>query len=479
MKQNLLNNKKYFYLFSSLILLTIMFVITEVGLNLKLYSFLTPYKVTLLIAGVMFLVAFLKNPKNIFLYSVDSIKNQLKETKVLVIFIAIYIIFDLISMIHTNNRNLALVKYVTIISMLATIFLYIIYLNKNSNSDKVNILLVFLGTPSIVVSIYTWIYFFIHKYTYYARRLSLIQDYNKFSMLLFFSFIAVIYLIFRVVNNLNKRNLLLALTTVLCSSTIHLTASRRTSKMMNVILILFCLYGIYDTYIKLSKKNNSKPSKSILRKSLGKFFVAILVTFILSNFIIYTFNYVTTERVEKATQSDNGDSIPINRGVEDILEDSQALDKRSTIWKIAIKSYRDYPLVNKIIGKGGSAHLDVYNQPENQKILNERVYWKVLPDNTVDPHNFLLVDLLNGGIILVGVTLLCMLTILVLLFKVFKKSIVDAYFIFVFSISTLGDIFISSRNGMFDNKFIWIILILLITVFNSLRNENNPSKVIE
>lgn len=54
MKQNLLDNKKYFYLFSSLILLTIMFVITEVGLNLKIYSFFTPYKVTLLIAGLMF-----------------------------------------------------------------------------------------------------------------------------------------------------------------------------------------------------------------------------------------------------------------------------------------------------------------------------------------------------------------------------------------------------------------------------------------
>lgn len=421
----------------------------------------------------------LKNPKNTFFYSVDSVKNQLKETKVLIIFIAIYIIFDLISLVHTNNKSVALVKYVTIISMLATIFLYILYLNKNSNSDKLNTLLVFLGTPAIVVSIYTWIYFFIHGYTYYARRLSLIQDYNKFSMLLFFSFIAVIYLIFRVVNSLNKRNLLLAITTILCSSTIHLTASRRTSKMMNVVLILFCLYGIYDTYVKLKIKNNSKPSKKFLKKPLGKFFITVIITLILSNFIIYTFNYVTTERVEKATQSDDADSIPINRGVEDILEDSQALDKRSTIWEIAIKSYKDYPLKNKIIGKGGSAHLDIYNQPENQEVLNKRVYWKVLPDNTVDPHNFLLVDLLNGGIFLVGVTLICMLTILVLLFKIFRKSIVDAFFIFIFSISTLGDIFISSRNGMFDNKFIWIILILIITVFNSLRHKNNLSKVIE
>lgn len=476
MTNNVFSNRKYFHLFASLILLTIMFVLTETGINLNIYGFLTPYKITLLLAAIMFLGVFLKKPKLTLDYTFRSIKSQLKEVKILVILIASYIVFDLISFFHTTNKSVALVKYVTIISMLAIVFLYILYLNNSKETDNMNTLLVFLSVPSVTVIVYTWVYLFINKTTYYSRRLSLIQDYNKFSILLLFSFIALVFLIFRTVENLNKRNLFFAISLIICTSTIHLTASRRTARMMNILLILFYLYSIYDIYQKTSTKKNTSNKKNDFAKAITKFLVSIFIASLLSSFIVFTYNYLTSERVEKATQSEDGVGFDINRGSEEVLQDEEALNKRTTIWKMALNSYLEYPVINKIIGGGSSAHLDVYNEPENMKILSSEVYWKDLPDNTVDPHNFLLVDLLNGGIVLVLITLSCMVTILVLLFKLFKKSIIDTFFILIFSITILGDIAISSRNGIFDNKFIWLILILLITAFNTARNKKDDEE---
>jgi len=285
-------------------------------------------------------------------------------------------------------------------------------------------------------------------------------------------------LIFRISKNLNKRNLALAISSIICTPTIFLTLSRRTTKMMSVVLILFCLYGVFDTYIKLKNKESGKIDKKFYLKSLIKLGITILITFLISNFIVFSYEYLTTERTTKITQDQTGDGLVVNRGADDILTDEHSMEKRTVIWKIAKNSYKEYPTLNKIIGKGASSNLDIYNQPENKAIL-DRIYWKNLAPNTVDPHNFLLVDLLNGGIILLGITMLCMLSILVYLFKLIKRSFVDVFFIFTLSIVILGDIMTSSRFGIFDNKFIWIILILLITVFNSLRNKDKTSKVIE
>ena len=479
MNKILLDNKKYYYLFSSLIFLTIMFVITEVGVNLNLYSFLTPYKITLLIGALLFLIVFIKNPKNTFSYSVDSLKNQLRECKFLIFFIILYLIVDLVNVLRANNKSIAITKYVTIVSMMAIVFLYLLYLNKSTKEDKVNVLLMFIGAPSIVVAVYTWIYMIIFKTTYYARRLSLIQDYNKYSVVLLFSFIALIYLIFRTVKSLGKRNILLFLTTTFCSSSIHLTASRRSSKMMNVILIVLVLYTLLDTYLKVSSNNKNKSLKKVsLPLETLKVIFFVIITYIATIFIITSYNYLTTERITEATQSATGLGIAVNKGAEEVLSDDKSLDKRGKIWEIAVNSYKNYPTVNKIIGKGGSAQVEIFNEPENKKIMDKE-YWKDLPENTLDPHNFLFVDLLNGGILQAGITILCMLSILFLLFKLVKKSLVDAFFIFLLSIMTLGDIAISSRFGMFDNKFIWMILIILITVFNSIRNKDKNQTTTE
>ena len=101
----------------------------------------------------------------------------------------------------------------------------------------------------------------------------------------------------------------------------------------------------------------------------------------------------------------------------------------------------------------------------------EKVYWKVIPDNLLDPHNFILVDLLNGGLIKTAFALLALLSALVYIIKLNKKSTLDAFFLFIICVTLFGDLMIGAKEGMLDNKFLWAIFMLLIAVFNEFKDK--------
>ncbi|HHX69670.1 MAG: O-antigen ligase family protein [Miniphocaeibacter sp.] len=477
MKKTILDNKKYYYLFSSIILTTIALLMSDLGLEFKKINDYSIFKICLAVAFLMFLLAFMLNPinmsKNIFYMG----KNQLKETGFLLILIILYIVFGLISFYYTKNMEIAMIKYENIGFIVLLLFLYLIYLNKKSVGDKLNLLLKFISLPSVVITIYTWIYLIIFKRTYYSRRLSLLRDYNDFGVLLLFSFIALIFLIFRNIKNLHIRNILLVFTTIIGASTIYLIASRRSSLLLIGIIIMFFLYGIYDNFIKIFKENIEKWKlvvKYII--SLLLLCLAAALVYIGSTFIVYSYNYVTTKIVEEATENIDKHGIRVNRTVEEILYDEKAFDKREFLWKMAIDSYLKYPMVNKIIGGGASAQVDIYNEPEN-KLLRDKEYGQITSDNTSHPHNFLLTELLTGGIILLFLTITSLITFLKLLFELGKKSIVDAFFIFLMSLVILADLVVDSRYGFLGNNYVWILVILLITAFNSSKIKKETKKI--
>lgn len=463
MKKNLFENKKFIFVYSSLVLLSILFVVGEIGSNMQIRGFVTPYKITLLLAGVLFLVSFFTNPKNNLNYILNALRESVKPLSFLVVMIAIYIIFDIISFTYTNNVHISMWKYVTIVSMLAILFLSILMIHSPVFKNALNWILAFISGASIVLLVYVWIYEFIFGTTIYVRRLSLLIDYNKFSMTLFFGFLSSMFLASRVIKNIKVKNITMFITTALYYSTIHLTASRRTSRMMNIIIIILFIAFLVDSY----KTSGDK------KKNVSFYVIGSILTYLMTVLIISSYSFITTEKILSATTGQGGEGLSVDKGTSEVLDDLHTLDKRELIWTLAINSYKDYPLKNKIIGKGSSAHFDIYNEKENSEIINMK-YWKKIPENTLDPHNFILVDLLDGGIIKVLITLLMLLSIPGYLFKIRKKVPYDTLFIFLIALTVLGDISISSRYGILDNKMVWLILLMLFALYK----DNNLNKEI-
>ncbi|QQK08467.1 O-antigen ligase family protein [Miniphocaeibacter halophilus] len=469
MKRTILDNDKYYYLFSSILLITISLLISELGVGLKILDEYSSFKIGIILASAIFLLAFIINPINMSKNIFYAARNQLKEIGFLFILIILYVIFGILSFYYTKNMEIAIIKYENIAYMLLLLFLYLLYLNRESVGDKLNTLLKFLSLPSIVIIPYTWIYLLIFKRTYYSRRLSLLRDYNDFGVLLLFSFVALVFLIFRNIKNLHVRNVLLIFTIIVGASTIYLIASRRSSLLLGVIVIMFLLYAIYDNFKKIFKEN-IKKSKLVFKYilSLLLLFLTVAIAYVGSVFVTYSYNYLTTEMVVELTENKDSQGIRVNRDVEEILYDEKAFDKREFLWGMAIDSYMEYPMVNKIIGGGASAQVDIYNEPEN-KLLRDKEYGQITSDNTSHPHNFLLTELLTGGAVLLLLTIVSLIVFLKLLFNLGKKSLTDAFFIFLMSLVILADLFVDSRYGFLGNSYVWVLLILLITAFNSSR----------
>lgn len=255
-------------------------------------------------------------------------------------------------------------------------------------------------------------------------------------------------------------------------STIHLTSSRRSYRMLNIIVILFFIYSLYEILSKNIVKK--KINKKTIIKLFGNIFILLLTTVLViisCKFIIFSYNYTTEKYNSKLTENKYGNGIKINRDVELILKDPEAFGKREFLWKMAIDTYFNYTNKEKVIGKGASAQVDIYNEPEN-KAKRDKEYGVVIADNTSHPHNFLLTELLNGGIILLSITLMILITVLILLIKILKKSPVDSCFIFILSSITFGDLFVDGRHGLLGSPYFWISLIVLISVNNSNLKEN-------
>lgn len=527
MSDNLLNDKSIYGLYKRLFFLTVFFVIAEIGANMSIVSFITPYKIFLGLLCLLYLIQLLFNFKSVFKYSVNSVIDSLKPIKFVVFFILLYIAFDIISFTYTINIKLAVIKYVTIISMSVIVFFTCLYVSDNKfdkPKDKTNSLLVIFGLVSLALSVFTIGYLLINNTTYFSRRLSLLEDYNKYSFVILFGFLSMLYYLFRSYDDGKKRNILIALMSIISIPIIHLSGSRRTTKMMNVVIYIIFIFGFYSLIEKYSDKDINKKLKFYLPidfiliglvnfpNKLGPIpswavYLFVLIVFsiktimILNKFsfkdlksrckkylftwaiiglgsmlIINTFNFITTFKAGILMENNKEISEHIeSRSVETILHDEKALDKRTVIWSIAINDLKEQPLKNKLIGNGASYHFDVYNKPENKAIM-EKVYWKVIPDNLLDPHNFVLVDLLNGGLVKAGLSILALISALVYIIKLNKKSTVDAFFLLIISIVLFGDLMIGAKEGIMDNKFLWAILMIMIAVFNEFKFIKNRIK---
>lgn len=522
MSNNLLENKSIYQLYKRLFFLTVFFVIAEIGANMNIVSFITPYKIFLGLLIVLYLVGLIIDFKGVFSYTTNSLIESLRPIKFVVIFIILYIAFDLISLFYTTNVRLAITKYVTIISMSVIIFFTTLYVSDtkvDKKKDKASSLLLIFGLTSLALSIYTIGYLLIFKTTYFSRRLSLIEDYNKYSFVLLFGFLAMLYYLFRVFDDSKKRNVYTALMSILSIPVIHLSGSRRATKMMNVVIFIVFIFGFYSLVERYSDKDIRKKLKFYLpidfiliglitvakkfKPTVNPWVIYLVVlaiflikTFMIlkkfdfndlkkrcknyiitwaiiafgSMFIISSFNFVTTVKADLLMNNNKEISQHIDsRSVEAILDDEKALDKRTVIWKIAIDEIKNQPMKNKLIGGGASNHFDIYNKPENKAIM-EKVYWKVIPDNLLDPHNFILVDLLNGGLVKTAFALLSLLSALVYIIKLNKKSTLDAFFLFIICVTLFGDLMIGAKEGMLDNKFLWAIFMLMIAVFNEFKD---------
>lgn len=446
--------KKFDTLYEQLLLLSLFFVIVEIALHMPMITIITPYKITLGLLGLLIVGKMIVGGKSFIHHFFSSIGKALKPIRLAIIPTFLYLAFDVISLFYTKDIPFALTKYVTILSMLAILLCTAYYL-VGVHGDvpvrkKVQRILLTIGVTAIATAVYAYVYHTIFHQTFYARRLSMIEDYNQFSIVVIFSYFILLLFLRREYRPKKIYYFWLVLCSALSISAVTLSGSRRSYLMM-----LACLFipVIYECISYFQEKN---------KRGFVRFLASIVLIVGIYSGITFMYNKTTTERYEALTE-ENEDIINIigAKPVEEILTDEQALGKREVIWGLAIDAYKNLPTLNKIIGGGGSYASDLYDTPHTKPII-EKMYWKELPDQYMNPHNFILVDLLTGGIVKTVLTLATILGALICLLRNRKEQHAELVYIFIAAAIALGNIFVSSKYGLFNDKFVWTVLILVM-----------------
>lgn len=420
---------------------------------------------------------FINGKENIAKISRD-ISGIIKTNIIFWGFLSCYIIFDIISFSYTQDISYALTKYIVAIMMIVFIGMYLVIwaVKQDDIKQMINRVLFCLALSGLIISTISIVNYFVEIFpVIYERRLSTIADYNQFSTLIILGFTSGIWYIMRTYSKWEKRigSKMLFIVTLLYSvfelSVIYLAGSRRS-------FIIECASGIVVVGILIyaNIKCKSKRGKWIAGLIVGTTAGVFIFSACMNNMFDYVYN--SGDSKEELVEND------INSTMKTIVS-GEAGNKRNIVWKIAIDEFKTFSTKEKIIGKGSSYGSDLYDTPKNAEIL-KRTYAS-LKDKSIFrkhwmyPHNFLLTDLVTGGIIKLSLDFGIMISLIVYVLKGIRKNY-QFWFAGILTGVSYFSIFLSFPHGILAYKNFWIgvfIIVLLTNMEKDCQKEIEINKV--
>lgn len=413
--------------------------------------------------GVLITFIFVIRRSNIKLFF-KSIIDVLLSYKFLTIMCCAYFVWDTINFLYSKDPIFVIDKYLIWgkISLLCICIIY--YINpvgvNIKINYKINMLLANLGLTSIILSLIANVGYYTDTFTEYENVITTISDYNVFSSGIMFGFVCLCYLLIFCKNmGIHKRIVLIGINVIICLPVMYLSGSRRTIILLFIFVIWFIIYILFS--ILKEDKNIKKICKNIFLIC-----IVVIISFLLCLAQIKLFDLYSSNKT---------DSPGVSEKVETIIEGS-GLDLRLMIWKSSIQWYNEMEPVNKLIGGGGSYHSDVFNDlnASQNKDLVEHYNIKEGTIRWMRPHNFLLEDLLIGGIIKIMITL----GIIVLISAKIIRGIIKGqtkYNILIVTLYAvlLGNLMMGGYWGLFGNRYTWIIITLHYLIMFYYKVEND------
>ena len=393
---------------------------------------------------------------------VGDILEVLYVNKLLAILCVAYFVWDSINLLYANDIAFLKDKYL-IWAKIGFVCLNILYYVKESQNheyyNSINSIFKNLGITSVLISIIAYIGFYTGKYTQYDKMLTTISDHNVFSSAIMFGFISIVG--FVIINNkysILKKAILLICITVICIPSMYLSASRRTIILLWMFLLWMGIWIICKFFIIAKSKGYN----------LIVIAVAVLIAYaLIIGHIEFFKDYSVKESVSSnyKTEQTTGtikESGEVDEYVSTISDDS-GLDLRILIWKTTLKWYADMTPIQKICGGGASYHSDIFNDIDhpNNKMVVEHYNVDENARHWMRPHNFILEDLMTGGIIKVIIDFVIMIVVLVKIIKGLLKYTRSREYNIVLMclyVTLLGNLFMGAYYGLFGNRYTWIII---------------------
>lgn len=443
---------------------------------------------------------------------VKCLLEVLEKSKIIVIACGAYFIWDTINLLYANDKGFLLDKYLIWAKISVLCVGMILYINppihRNiENINRVNYVLLNLGISNFLVCITAVIGYYTGIFTMRIRMLTTISDHNVFSSMIMIGFICLCYvLLFNKSINLHKTLICLSINMLVCVPVMYLSASRRT-----IVLLWFFLgcFLLFLTYIIVKDFRKTAFLNKVISLS-----VAVLIVTVGCLAQIHYFNEFSTRKYEEesnikseipiiendVTNFDKSESIDeeilndnenvyetkeneeknikeeveVDEYVQTII-DGTGLELRKLIWKTSIEWFNKMSFLEKIIGGGASYQSDIFDDIDNplNKALVEHYNIKEGTTNWMGPHNFLLEDLLSGGIVKLIIDLCIMFSILICIYKLSKINFNYALLLLSLYAVLFANLMMGGKYGIFGDRLTWIVITVDIILRYSLKDNGS------
>lgn len=410
------------------------------------------------------------------------LKTVFTSARWLYIAIASYVLYDIITMLYTRDLYYYVQQKLPYQLEFITITAAAIYHCKTKKRVAGISLAIFIAGLSVAIGSY--IYYFSSVAPIYFKRLSTARDYNVFSCLLFFAMLFAFdwfnhsRSLFEAFGSQGKRSRYLrfagfVLTMIAIMPSFYLAGSRR----MVIMLPYFAIYAVVFTVTRATRTSPDRFSRWKTVAMVGVFIVAYLVsTSLLASFTDFANHkekaYRTLVEQSKNDPETDTPKRPISSSGEttigemlETIEDKSMTSKRSLIYSVAFRELKTYSPTDWIFGRGAAYDLYMYYTTDDAELLNA---YSITDSNQrtkswLSAHNFMLSDLLGGGIIKLLLGMFVVFQLIRHVALAIRRNIDLAVPLGVATALVLANNFISGSYGMLNDIFFHIVLIVVFT----------------
>ncbi|MEG2039225.1 MAG: O-antigen ligase family protein [Oscillospiraceae bacterium] len=439
-------NRVFTHGFDIFLLVTVFFMLLELATTTSYVAL----EISLIILVISFVGMILTrhgfNP-------VKILSRLMRRNKASLLFwavLAIYLILDFITLFYSPNITIAIAKYKVILLMLFIWLAISFYVEDCEDLDSLLFAVAVTGHICSLLAVLNLSAVKLFE-RYYILRLSLRPDYNVFAAVVFMSLLTSFFLLMKSKYSFRYKLILILTDWIFLLPIIYLSSSRRTALIAlpacGVMLILLCL----------NEKRQSNKARLVIDTVFTTAVAAVLAVLVVCGLTIYMNNVYLTKKAE-------GD---LPKGVEtsaaqryEMPEESEIGNKRRIIWSVAIDEYKSYNTKEKWFGKGAGYDIVLYDTVQSKE-LQEAYPDKIKVQGALSAHNFILADLLNGGIVKAVAGCMVWIAIAWNLLKLWSEQRIWAFLYCLTLGFVLVGCLISNRFGFVYDKFFWLFAILL------------------
>lgn len=370
----------------------------------------------------------------------------------LIITNVLYLFWDLATWLYSDQRDLLVQKYPIVVVSLIISAGVLIYADDIVRLERVKLIIGLSGVVLAGIAVFNFYFPYVYP-VYYSMRLSLRTDYNMYATAVY---IGGVTWISRAMNrrDVDIGHLLVQFVTYgIFVTVLVLTGSRR------ILIVLPLWVAAFITLLIKQIQNfthNTLKSAAIV---LGGIAIACSLSLIMVD-SIHTEMKNRQEQKGSYGSAEGGGSATSYVDRIDSTVQGNFLGKRLVLWKIAFKEVTSLRGKEVVFGKGGGYSMVMYDQ------IGEPID-QIYPDRekrmgALSPHNMVLSDIIDGGIIKMTLLLAMLLSLLLNVMEFAGRYPVKGrLYVLVFTTIALGS-FISNKFGLPYDRYFYLFTTMLL-----------------